>query len=1139
MTGPIAPGAFLRYLPEVYWKAGDEANGTMSRLLKVFERVLFGLRWQTRAIRVSHPFDSATGNVITLASSDSAAEFVPGDTLTLEGTAERVRLDDVDGPHLILSSPLSSGPHGAGVVRIGDLVPGDRSFRLRDTGGLWPGAPVRLSQGSSAEAAVVETARGQRVTLRHGLRNTYALAADAVALWVRDGGADVTGDGTALPLDFRTQIDRIPTLFDPWRAPLAPPNAPREAYLEWLASFVALELDASWSMHKRRQLISDIAGIYRQRGLKAGLQTLIGIEELSAAAPRIVIDDGVAVWRLRPSPEPGLFALTEVARSSTLVAGSAEITSLLHPTGLAAADDGSLFVCDEGDGSIRAHDRPPALWRIGRAGEVAYRSTGPGGMPWPQPLHSGPPLDRPVAVVAESGRKSLVVLDSGSPRGDTDRISRLIRFETSDAGAAASVVIGPPQFTAIRPVDMALDPSGAFLVIDRGLHFFGDPPGTATGKTRLLIITEAPPVETVVDLREIVDPTAIAPDGAGGYLVADTADQATNDPADIWRIDPQRGWAPTSLLSGLPAGHNPIVKPVGLYAERPDSLLVIDAGVRNGWADDRTNRVVAEPPVVWRVSLSGAAPEISRAASGLGLVSPTKLARSHDGRLLIADRGDQLVARRSWRAGHNKYGVVVHFSQQRPTTFDIRNAALRDTLHLVNREGPAHTLAAINLETSMPPQGPISRNLFELNNAHAMEHHLWDYTNYFVPRDDLQNAHLRSWGICAGLEVRQVDAALEVEPGVAIDAKGKLIVLAQDGPCSIGGTLVGRPFRLSAARSPGLFAVAVRYFETVLRGQGAGGLCQVTPEISLLATGSFPNDGIHVILALVRVDAAGNFSDLSAFDEDTGLRRQFAGKPAGRLDLMRPAMRGDAAGFERAGSVTGRDAGGITIGVPGASDVVAVEREGGGGFASFKARTNTVWVHDRSGNQSLLLDAGAGSARLYIGSTGNGGNLEVRDPFGRRALAFDGSGATLNLGAEGNAGDLNVADGSSGQPRIQLRGSSGQVTATEFILDGQRIGDPVHRVKTKLISATRGITQDWKIDLLAEKDIFAFVSLVSIDPLDNFGEPNYVHATIFSVDDQPLPGWTSSWQGRGRVINYKMTSTGNAIAIALAVAFWA
>jgi phage tail-like protein len=57
---------------------------------------------------------------------------------------------------------------------------------------------------------------------------------------------------------------------------LLPIRAP-EGFLPWLASWVALVLDETWSVEKRRLLIREAVNLYKWRGTIKGLKTFVEI----------------------------------------------------------------------------------------------------------------------------------------------------------------------------------------------------------------------------------------------------------------------------------------------------------------------------------------------------------------------------------------------------------------------------------------------------------------------------------------------------------------------------------------------------------------------------------------------------------------------------------------------------------------------------------------------------------------------------------------------------------------------------------------------------------------------------------------------------------------------------------------------
>ncbi len=88
-----------------------------------------------------------------------------------------------------------------------------------------------------------------------------------------------------------SHIDRIPNLFDPWRADAK--------FLPYLASWLALELPEEWGERTQRSLINKIVSIYHSRGTLAGLETIL----------RIYLGDAVKELKEHPA-KAHLFTVT-------------------------------------------------------------------------------------------------------------------------------------------------------------------------------------------------------------------------------------------------------------------------------------------------------------------------------------------------------------------------------------------------------------------------------------------------------------------------------------------------------------------------------------------------------------------------------------------------------------------------------------------------------------------------------------------------------------------------------------------------------------------------------------------------------------------------------------------------------------
>jgi phage tail-like protein len=90
-------------------------------------------------------------------------------------------------------------------------------------------------------------------------------------------------DGVLAPV-FCT-LDALPAYFDPMTAP--------EHFLDWLASWVGLELYERWDAELRRKLIAGAVHRHHYRGTKVGLGEVVGI---FTEAKQVTIEESGGVW---------------------------------------------------------------------------------------------------------------------------------------------------------------------------------------------------------------------------------------------------------------------------------------------------------------------------------------------------------------------------------------------------------------------------------------------------------------------------------------------------------------------------------------------------------------------------------------------------------------------------------------------------------------------------------------------------------------------------------------------------------------------------------------------------------------------------------------------------------------------------
>jgi phage tail-like protein len=90
-------------------------------------------------------------------------------------------------------------------------------------------------------------------------------------------------------------IDNLDAYVDPW---LTPPD-----FLDWLAGWFGLELDATWPEERRRALVANALELARWRGTVVGLALLV---ELYTGAPAEINDGGATIASDDPDePLPG------------------------------------------------------------------------------------------------------------------------------------------------------------------------------------------------------------------------------------------------------------------------------------------------------------------------------------------------------------------------------------------------------------------------------------------------------------------------------------------------------------------------------------------------------------------------------------------------------------------------------------------------------------------------------------------------------------------------------------------------------------------------------------------------------------------------------------------------------------------
>jgi phage tail-like protein len=486
-------------------------------------------------------------------------------------------------------------------------------------------------------------------------------------------------------------IARMHRLFNPW---FTPPE-----FLDWLASWVSLEFPAIWDDYQRRKVTTEIVQVYRRRGLKAGLNQYLDLYTVAEKRPRIAVDDGSKVLFMRP--QPGRFALIHslISQGASAHAGGLSHEGLVRPLCIALAPDGSLLVGDNGTPIAWSPIVRKSVWQLPPPGRYQFV-----GAP-PRPQRIGPAswnLVFPVALAVDDATPwRLYVLDNVLPPG-----ANALYELTSPGFGAATALATKATLGTIWPVAMAFDTNGHLLILDRGTPV---PSGVAAAP-KIIDVQISPFSVTSTNLTQVIEPLSLLVQPSGDLIIGDGREQNIAVPADLVRIDRSNPaiWLETRLLAVLSAAQNPLVAPTAVVREDTSHIFVLDLGLKAyappldpALSSDPFRRNVAEPAVIYRVDLGAPAPVVTapvviRASETGQLVHPTGMVLDQ-GTLYVSDRGDysdpglagELL--RVWRATPHEFGVIVHFSEQRPTTQRERRQIVQNIREIVNQEKPAHT----------------------------------------------------------------------------------------------------------------------------------------------------------------------------------------------------------------------------------------------------------------------------------------------------------------------------------------------------------------------------------------------------------------------------------------------------------------
>jgi phage tail-like protein len=487
-----------------------------------------------------------------------------------------------------------------------------------------------------------------------------------------------------------TEVARLVRVFDPWKTP--------EEFLPWLASWVALEFPTLqgawlWDEYQQRKATSQIATIYRQRGLKAGLNQYLELYAVGTTKPRVALDDGSRVLTLTPgqgaiAPVSALVAPGPVVSRNTVWA-----EGVTRPSAVAVAPDGSLFLADQGVPSGNAVTLPRRVWRLDSAGHQDLTAI---------PLAPAPPAPQKPQPIAPTqlANMSFAAVAVAPPRGarpealyvlNTDGVLFAVRTPYRDV-AATQVTSLAAAGVAITPVAMAVDSRGDLVVLDRG-----GGPGTPSAP-KVITVKLDPLSVTRTNLTTVVEPLSVLAETDGSLLIGDGRAQEPADvsqfPGNLVRVD--RSATPWTEKPLLPAA-NPLVAPTGLARTADGRLYALDLGLKPviPSTTDPFIGAVAEQAAVFRIDLASSPPTAHRITQPGQFVNPTGMAAAGR-RLVICDPGHMLQP--IWaRVRPFQFDVVIHFADSNLPTDPVQRSsalakAVGDIGTIVDLQKPAHTV---------------------------------------------------------------------------------------------------------------------------------------------------------------------------------------------------------------------------------------------------------------------------------------------------------------------------------------------------------------------------------------------------------------------------------------------------------------
>ena len=282
-----------------------------------------------------------------------------------------------------------------------------------------------------------------------------------------------------------------------------------------------------------------------------------------------------------------------------------------------------------------------------------------------------------------------------------------------------------------------------------------------------------------------------------------------------------------------------------------------------------------------------------------------------------------------------------------------------------------------------------------------------DIQNFHLRSAQTQLASLHNWGIVQGLEVSGTlgSSAISINGGVAVDAQGRLIVLATEGRGDLGNNPPGNNHDLVPVPvefNTSSFA-ATSYYLTIQFSEYKNyndpdsdtcGRLEQAPWLRLQPVSGFTDDGTSVVLAVVTLDSSGNIVALGHQDSSLSVTRHLSGKTVGQLQIRRSQTVGNAIAETNAGKLEALASGGLQLSVTNSSDRILLNQADGSNFSSLTVNADLLDIKgelNTKGSRGVLrlrggeiLDSGS-EARIRIIDQGD---LHLRNGQGDTSLTI-------------------------------------------------------------------------------------------------------------------------------------------------------